>query len=126
VAKLVPMLGAVFAHAAPPDASGKKRQPKPKTTRKGHTVTKGEMSMAQPGQQHGELATAAEPKPVSDRTQMRDHAKRQMRRATEDWVSGHVTTSEHKAVHDRAKHVLAGKHPSHYSGKSGERKMKMR
>lgn len=114
------MLGAVFAHASPPDASGKKRNVKPR----GSKTTKGEKSVVQPRQQHGELATSAEPMPLTERQQMKEHAKHQMRRATEDWVSGHTTTAEHNAVHARAKHILAGKHPRDFSGKSGERKMK--
>ena len=120
MAKLIPMLGAVIAHVRPPDASGKKRNVKPR----GNRSTKGERSVTQPAQQHGELATAMEPKPLSDRMKMREHAKYQMRRATEDWVSGHVTTAEHNAVHARAKHVLAGKSPKEFSGKSGERKIR--
>jgi hypothetical protein len=58
----------------------------------------------------------------SDKTMMKDHAKRAMRRATEDWVDGRMSTKEHNAVHDRAKHVLSGKHPAKFKGKSGERR----
>ena len=117
MASIVPMLGAVIAHVRPPDASGKKRNVKPR----GKRTTKGEKSVVQPAQQHGELATAMSPKPLSERMQMREHAKHQMRRATEDWVSGHVSTAEHNAVHARAKHILSGKSPREFSGKSGER-----
>jgi len=113
------MLGAVFAHAATPAGQGRKQHPKPH----GRRVTRGEKSVSQPYQQHGELASAAEPKPLSDRMMMRDHAKHSMRRATEDWVDGRITTHEHNAVHARGKHVMAGKHPREYSGKSGERKI---
>jgi hypothetical protein len=128
MAALVPMLGAVFAHAGAPKSEGRVR-PKPKTT-KGHRaggrhrVTHGEKSVSQPHQQHGELASVAEPKPLSERMKMREHAKHEMRRATEDWVSGRMTTHEHKAVHARGKHILSGKHPHEFSGKSGERKIK--
>jgi hypothetical protein len=119
------MLGAVFAHAGAPKSEGRVR-PKPRTEgahgRKGHRVTHGEKSVSQPHQQHGELASAVEPKPLTERMQMREHAKHQMRRATEDWVSGHMSTSEHNAVHARGKHILAGKHPHEFRGKSGERK----
>jgi hypothetical protein len=80
--------------------------------------------MAQPHQQHGELATAAEPKPLSERQQMREHAKHQMRAATRDWVEGRISTHEHEYVHRRAAHVISGKHPREFSGKSGERKIK--
>jgi hypothetical protein len=107
------MLGAVFAHAVPPDASGKKRSPKPKTNsmrKTGHKVTKGEGSMNQPHQQHGELATAMSPKPLSDRQMEKESAKSSMRRATANWVDGHISAKEHSAIHSRARHVLAGKH----------------
>lgn len=117
---LVPMLGAVFAHATTPAGQGRKQRPKPR----GKKTTHGEKSVSQPHQQHGELASAAEPKPLTERMQMRDHAKHEMRRATEDWVSGRLTTHEHKAVHARGKHILAGKHPHEFSGKTGERKIK--
>jgi hypothetical protein len=125
MAHLVPMLGAVFAHAATPGGQAHKQRPKPKTTKyRGHKVTHGEKSVSQIHQQHGELASVAEPKPLSERMMMRDHAKHEMRRATEDWVSGRMSTHEHKAVHARGKHILAGKHPHEFHGKSGERKIK--
>jgi hypothetical protein len=125
VAKLVPMLGAVMAHVATPAGQAKKQRPKPKTTKySGHKVTHGERSMSQPHQQHGELASAGEPKPLSERARMKEHAKSQMRNATESWVGGHMTTAEHGAVHARARHVLSGKHPHEFRGMSGERKIK--
>lgn len=119
MAKLVPMLGAVFAHAGHPPSEGRVR-PKPRTNK----TTRGEKSVSQPHQQHGELASAAESKPLSERMLMKEHAKHSMRRATEDWVDGRITTHEHNAVHARSKHVMSGKHPREYSGKSGERKIK--
>lgn len=126
MANLVPMLGAVFAHATTPANQGRKQRPKPKTPkgRGDNKVTRGEKSVSQPHQQHGELASAAEPAPLNDRQQMKEHARHEKRRATEDWISGRITTHEHKAVHDRAEHVMSGKNPKHYSGKSGERKIK--
>jgi hypothetical protein len=109
-------LAAIMGHATPPDASGKKRSPKPKTskTNRGHRVTRGEKSMVQPAQQHGELATGDAPKPLTDRQMMRMHAKSSMRRATADWVDGRIDSKEHKAVHARAKHVLSGKRPHEF------------
>jgi len=112
------MLGAVFAHAGAPKSEGRVR-PKPKTS-KGHRaggthkVTKGERSVSQPHQQHGELASAAEPRPLTDRQMIRDNAKRTMRHATDAWVSGHMSTKEHSETHARARHVLSGKHPHEY------------
>jgi hypothetical protein len=58
----------------------------------------------------------------SDKTMMKDHAKSAMRRATQDWVDGRITTKEHNAVHERGKHVLSGKHPAKFKGKTGERR----
>lgn len=89
-----------------------------------HKVTRGEKSVSQPHQQHGELASSQEPKALSARMQMKEHAKSAMRSSTESWISGHTTTGEMNAVHARAKHVMSGKHPSQYSGRSGERKLK--
>lgn len=109
------MLGAVMAHVTPPDAKGRKRNPK---------KSRGEKSVAEPRQQHGEMATAMAPKPLSERQQMKEHARHEKRRATEAWISGHMTTSEHSAVHKRAEHILSGKHPKHFSGKTGERKIR--
>lgn len=54
----------------------------------------------------------------------REHAKHAMRRATEEWIDGRITTKEHNAVHERGKHVLEGKHPRHFKGKTGERKIR--
>lgn len=69
-------------------------------------------------------AIMAPPRKPSDKQVTREHAKHAMRRATEDWVDGRITTKEHKAVHERGKHVLAGKPPHAFKGPSGERKMK--
>lgn len=67
---------------------------------------------------------AGHAEPITERQKMKEHAKHSMRRATEDWIDGRITTHEHNAVHERGKHVLAGKHPKHFSGKTGERKIK--
>jgi hypothetical protein len=118
--KLIPMLGAVFSDVKMPPSRDKKHNAKPK----GNRTTKGEKSVTQPYQQHGELASAADPKPLSDRMLLKEHARHAMRHATEDWVSGRMSTSEHNAIHRRATHVLSGKSPKAYSGPSGERKIK--
>ena len=119
------MLGAILGRQPAFKGEGKAR-PKPKTRKsgKGHTVTKGEKSVTQPAQQHGELASYMTPKPLSDTQQIRQNAKHAMKRATDDWVEGRITTNEHKAVHERGRHVLAGKHPHEFKGPSGERKIK--
>lgn len=126
MAKLVPMLAAIAQASTPAD---KKSRPKPRSEgvhghKKGHRVTHGEKSMVQPHQQHGELATAAAPTPLSERMQMKEHARHEKRMATERWISGHMSSEEHEHVHRRADHILSGKHPRHYSGKTGERKIK--
>lgn len=60
----------------------------------------------------------------SDKQLVREHAKSTARRATQDWIDGRISTKEHSAVHERAKHVLAGKQPREFKGPNGERKMK--
>lgn len=108
-----PLIGALFTSVTP-KAQDKKRAGK----------SKGEKSVTEPAQQHGELASSAAPKPLTDKQQIRQDAKYQMKRATEDWVAGRVSTDEHEAVHNRAQHVLHGRHPHDFKGKSGERKGK--
>lgn len=109
-----PLIGALFTSVTP-KGQDKKRAKK----------SKGEASVTEPMQQHGELASAAVPtRPPTDKQQIKHEAKYQMKRATEDWVAGRMTTDEHKAVHARAQHVLHGKHPHEFKGKSGERKGK--
>ena len=110
------MLGAIFGVSKTPKGQDKKRAKK----------SKGEKSVTEPAQQHGELLNSQEPKPLPEKKIMKENAKHSMRRATEDWVSGHVTTKECAAVHARAKHVLSGKRPHEFKGPSGERKMKFR
>jgi hypothetical protein len=125
VADIAPMLGAILGISRTPKGQDKKRAVKPKTKkgRGDHMVTHGENSVTSPGQQHGELSSASVP---TDKHLMRENAKREMRHATDSWVSGHTTTKEHAAVHARAKHVLSGKRPQEFRGVSGERKMKLR
>jgi hypothetical protein len=105
------MLGAILGVSKTPKGQDKKRAKK----------SRGEKSVTEPMQQHGELASSKAPPPPTDKKLMRESAKHTIRRATEDWVSGHVTTKELKAVHDRAKHVLSGKRPHEFKGPSGER-----
>ena len=126
MANIAPMLGAILGKQPAFKGEGKGR-PKPKTKKLGggtHKVTKGEKSVTQSAQQHGELASYMTPKPLSDTQQIKVNTRHAMKRATDDWVEGRITTHEHKAVHSRGKHVLAGKHPSEFRGMSGERKMK--
>ncbi|MGP6156251.1 MAG: hypothetical protein ACLPYS_01720 [Vulcanimicrobiaceae bacterium] len=126
MADIAPMLGAILGISKSPKGEDKKRAVKPKTKkgRGDHKVTKGEGSVTSPAQQHGELASYQVPKPISDRKLMRENAKHTLRRATDDWVEGRITTHEHKAVHERAKHVLSGKNPHEFKGPSGERSFK--
>ena len=127
MADIAPMLGAILGVSKTPKGQDKKRAVKPKTKkgRGDHKVTKGEGSVTEPAQQHGELASYLAPKPISEHKMMKENAKHTLRRATDDWVEGRISTKEHKAVHERAKHVLSGKNPHEFKGPSGERKMKM-
>lgn len=54
----------------------------------------------------------------SDKQLIKDHARMQKRHATEDWVAGRMSTKAHNAVHARADHVLTGKHPRSFRGRS--------
>jgi hypothetical protein len=114
VGDVAPMLGAIFGISKTPKGQDKKRAKK----------SKGEKSVTEPMQQHGELASYKAPPPPSDRKLMKESAKHTMRRATEDWVDGRITTKEHKAMHERAKHVLSGKPVREFKGQSGERSFK--
>ena len=109
------MLGAILGISKTPKGQDKKRAKK---------KSKGEKSVTEPEQQHGELASYKAPPPPSDKKLLRESAKHTARRATEDWVSGHISTKECHAAHARAKHVLAGKPVREFKGMSGERKMK--
>jgi hypothetical protein len=105
------MLGAIFGISKTPKGQDKKRAKK----------SKGEASVTEPQQQHGEVASYKEP---TDGQKIKTQAKYEKRRATEDWVAGRMTTQDHKAVHERANHVLAGRSPHEFKGKTGERKGK--
>jgi hypothetical protein len=120
------MLGAILGVSKTPKGQDKKRAVKPKTKkgRGDHKVTGGEKSVTEPAQQHGELASFQAPKPISDHKMIKENAKHTLRRATDDWVEGRISTKEHKAVHDRTKHVLSGKKPHEFRGPSGERSFK--
>lgn len=108
-----PLIGALFTSVTP-KGQDKKRAGK----------SKGEKSVTEPAQQHGELASASAPKMPTDRQMIKDRAKSEMRRATEDWVSGRMDSKEHKSIHERAKHVLHGKPVHEFKGKTGDRKGK--
>jgi hypothetical protein len=114
------MLGAIFGISKTPKGQDKKRAVKPK----GNKSTKGEKSVTEPMQQHGELASNKAPPAPSDKKLLLESAKHTVRRATEDWVSGHISTKECNAAHDRAKHVLSGKPVREFKGMSGERSFK--
>jgi hypothetical protein len=58
------------------------------------------------------------PKRPSDKEMVKDHARMQKRHATQDWVAGRMTTKQHNAIHARADHVLSGKHPRQFKGRS--------
>jgi hypothetical protein len=97
--KIAPMLGAIVT--SPPKSQGKKRAKK----------SKGEKSVTQPGQQHGELLNYKAP---TDRQMIKESAKHTMRHATESWVRGDMSTREHEQVHARAKHVMSGRKPREF------------
>jgi hypothetical protein len=129
VANIAPMLGAIMGVSKTPKGQDKKRAVKPRTEKggkKGHRVTKGEKSLTEPFQQHGELASYKEPAPISrDHVrEMKETAKGTMKRAVDDWVEGRITTQEHNSIHERGKHILEGRHPREFKGKTGERKIR--
>lgn len=111
-----PLIGALFESITPKGVD-KKRAVKPRKNK----TTKGEGSVPEAAQQHGELASAGLPKPMTEHQQVKEHAKHERRRATEDWISGRISTKQHNAVHARAKHVISGKHPREFKGTTGER-----
>ena len=131
MADIAPMLGSILGISKTPKGQDKKRAAKPHGARvpgkkgKGdNNVTRGEKSVTEPAQQHGELASYKAPEPLSDKKLIRENAKHTLRRATDDWVEGRISTKEHKAVHERTKHVLSGKKPHEFRGVSGERSFK--
>lgn len=99
MAKIGSMLGAVVT--SPPKAYVKKRA-KP---------SKGEKSVTQHGQQHGELLNFKAP---TEHQLAKESARHAMREATSKWVRGEIGGKEHKAVHERAKHVLSGRKPHEF------------
>src|SRR5271166_2314139 len=105
MADIAPMLGAILGISKTPKGQDKKRAVKPKTKkgRGDHKVTGGERSVTEPAQQHGELASYVAPKPISEHKMIKENAKHTLRRATDDWVEGRITTKEHRAVHERTK-----------------------
>jgi hypothetical protein len=109
-----PLIGALFDSVTP------KGQDKLRAKR-----SMGEKSVTEPNQQHGELASAMEPKPLSDRAQIKEHARSEKTNATKDWVAGRISTKQHSAVHKRANHVLASKEPRAFKGMNGEKSMKL-
>lgn len=114
MAEIAPMLGAILgvANAAQAKGKGKKRSAK---AAKAKPVDEMPVHV---------VASSAGTEPVSDKKLMKESAKHAIRRSTEEWVSGHITTKECAAAHDRAKHVLAGKRPAEFKGMSGERSFK--
>jgi hypothetical protein len=114
-----PLIGAFFTSETP-KGQDKKRAVKPKKNK----TTRGEKSVTEPMQQHGELASADEPKKITDRQLEKEHARHAKRRATEDWVSGHLTTRQHTNVHKRANHVLTAKPVREFKGTTGEKARK--
>lgn len=107
-AKMGPLIGALFTSVTPKGEDKKRAKP-----------SKGEKSVTEPHQQHGELPSYKEPTPVQ-RTKM--HARDAKVSATRDWIDGRSTTKEHNAIHARANHVLTSKPVREFKGKSGERK----
>ena len=115
MADIAPMLGAILGISKTPKGQDKKRAKK----------SRGEKSVTEPMQQHGELASNKIPVAViGEKKMMKENSKQTLRHATDSWVSGHITTKELKATHDRAKHVLSGKKPHEFKGPSGERSFK--
>lgn len=107
------LIGPLFDSVTPKKQDKKRaRKPKPNAT------TKGEGSVTEPAQQHGELASSAEPTPM-ERTM--SHARDAKVRATQDWVEGRITSAQHSHVHRRANHVLMKRQPAHFKGKTGEK-----
>lgn len=110
------LIGPLF-ESVTPKGQDKKRARKPKT----NATTKGEKSVTEPAQQHGELASYQEPTPAA---RIKNHARDAKVRATQDWVEGRMKTEDHANVHKRANHVLTNRKPEHYKGKVGEKVMK--
>jgi hypothetical protein len=131
VSSLGALIGPLFDAGESP-AQDKKRAAKPKAKvnkKKGtaeYKTTKGEGSVTEPMQQHGELASAKEPVMPTATEQTHDHARRAKVYATQDWVEGRMTSKDHKTVHDRANHVLMNRKPKDFKGITGEKAVKGR
>jgi len=121
------LIGPLFESKTPP-SEDKERAAKPtaKTNKKRGTATfqTTKAKTTEPAQQHGELASAAEPAPLTDTERVRQHARNEKVRATQDWVEGRITSKEHEAVHKRADHVLMNRKPKVFKGTVGEKKVK--
>ncbi len=113
------MLGAIFGTKHSPKAKAAKSKSK-SAAKKVAIVVHTESPLA-----NAQHTMPTEHKMPTEHQRMKENAKSEMRRATDSWVSGHMTTKEHCAVHNRAKHILSGKEPREFKGKSGEKKMKM-
>lgn len=112
MAEIAPMLGAIFGTKHSPKKAAAKSKSKSAAKKAPivvHTISPLEN---------------AEHKAPTDKQRIKESAKSEMRHATDSWVSGHMTTKEHSAVHARAKHVLSNKPVREFKGPSGERKMK--
>lgn len=114
MAEIAPMLGAIF---------GAKHSPKAKAAKSKSKNAAKKVAIVVHTQSPLENA---EHKMPTEHQRMKENAKHEMRHATDSWVSGHMTTKEHSAVHARAKHVLSNKPVREFKGPSGERKMKLR
>jgi hypothetical protein len=113
MADIAPMLSAILGVANTKQAKGKgKKSAKAAKTK--------HVSEAVP---HN-VMVGVSAEPVSEKKMIKENAKHTLRRATDDWVEGRISTKEHKAVHERTKHVLSGKHPHEFRGMSGERSFK--
>lgn len=120
MADIAPMLGAIFGTKRSPKAKAAKSKSK-SAAKKVAIVVHSESPSA-----NAQHTTPADHKMPTEHQRMKENAKSEMRHATDSWVSGHMTTDEHCAVHARAKHVLSNKPVREFKGKSGERKMKLR
>jgi hypothetical protein len=108
-----PLIGALFTSVSPRGGKTPKGQDKKRAQ-----SSKGEKSVTEPAQQHGELSAFKEPTPIQ-RTKM--HARDAKVSATRDWVDGRITTKQHNSVHTRANHVLSSKPIREFKGTSGEK-----
>jgi hypothetical protein len=113
MASISSLIGPLFTSVTP-KGQDKKRARKPKTNK----TTKGEASVTEPMQQHGELGANAEPTPMA---RIKNNARDAKVAATQDWIAGRVSTKQHEHVHARANHVLTNRSPKHFKGTTGEK-----